>query len=362
MHLYKRGNVYWIEFIKDGKRYRKSTGTTKLAEARSWMNALKAAAQAPTLDKAIEVLRILYKEPEKIGLELGAAWETYSKLAAAVGKLNVAPKTLKDRQHKLAAFIAWTRETTPTVETVQAVSGAIAAAYAQHLAKKGVTTKTRRNTIGELSTVWTMLTKISPDIVNPWTNLSPADTDRQRIPSFTLEEERDVLEAARRVGKDWFAVCTIARHSGLRYGDIARLTWAEVDERSGVIRRKPSKTERFGISVEIPIIAPVAAALSELDRNRGDYLFPLHAELYGKRGKEIQAILSFREVLDEAGVSGRFTFHSWRHTAATRLSEAGVDVETRKRILGHTTDYNAERYDHAGHVAENKAALEAAAK
>ena len=45
----------------------------------------------------------------------------------------------------------------------------------------------------------------------------------------------------------------------------------------------------------------------------------------------------------------------------TRLAEAGADIETRKRILGHTEDITARRYDHDEHLAETRRALEAAA-
>ena len=76
-------------------------------------------------------------------------------------------------------------------------------------------------------------------------------------------------------------------------------------------------------------------------------------------------MLNFREVLVAAGIDpddGPYTFHSRRHTAAPRLAEAGAHIETRKKILGHTTDMNAERYDHSPHLNETRAAIEAASK
>jgi integrase len=361
MHLYKRGKIWWIEFVKDGVKYRQTTHTTKKAEATAWMNAIKTARKMPTFEQAVEVLRMLYKEPAQNTLPLEAAWSAYESLAGAIGKLaGLSDKTLIDRRRRLSGLVSWIERNAATIRTVEGVSGQIAAKYAEYLATMGKSTKTRRNIIGDLSTIWTALEKRSDGIKNPWKDLAPADIDRKRILNFSAEQERAVLAAAKKVGKDWFPACVIARHTGLRYGDVARLTWDEVDLERGIIRRKPKKTERFGISVELPIIAPIREALEALPR-LGDFLFPLHAELYGKKGKNVQKALSFREVLDAAGISGNYTFHSWRHTAATRLAEAGADVETRKRILGHTTDENAARYDHAAHAAEDRAALEAAA-
>lgn len=361
MHLYKRGKIWWIEYVVDGERHRQSTGATKKADAQVWMDSIKTARNMPTFEQAVEVLRMLYKEPAKNALPLEAAWSAYESLAKAIGKLaGLSDKTLIDRRRRLAGLVTWIESNAATIRTVEAVSGQVAAKYAEYLATAGKTTKTRRNIIGDLSTIWTALEKRSDSIKNPWKDLSPADIDRKRILNFSPEQEKAILEAAKKVGKDWFPACVIARHTGLRYGDIARLTWDEVDLERGIIRRKPKKTERFGISVELPIIAPIREALKSLPR-LGDYLFPLHADLYGKKGKNVQKVLSFREVLDAAEITGNYTFHSWRHTAATRLAEAGADVETRKRILGHTTDENAARYDHAAHAAEDRAALEAAA-
>ena len=362
MHLYKRNRIWWIEYVVDGVRYRQSTHTRKYAEAEQWMASIKTARKMPTFEEAVAVLKMLYRKPADGVIPLDAAWDRYVTLAKAIGKLNVQPKTLTDRCNYMRAFLDWLAHNAATIRTVEAVSGPVAAQYAQHLATQGLKSKTRQNNIGHLSTIWTILEKMSPDVRNPWKNLAPADTDHERISNFTPEQEESVLEAARVVGKDWLPICIIARHTGLRYGDIARLQWADIDLDSGVIRKTPHKTERYDIAVTLPIIEPVRNAIEGLARN-GDYLFPLHAELYGKRGKAVQEMLSFREVLDKAGLkTGNYTFHSWRHTAATNLAAAGVAKDTRKLILGHTTDENADRYDHAEHLDEVRKAMEAAAR
>lgn len=94
----------------------------------------------------------------------------------------------------------------------------------------------------------------------------------------------------------------------------------------------------------------------------GEYLFPIHAELYGNRGRAAREALSFREVLDAAGITREgVTVHSWRHTFNTRLAEAGADKETRKRLSGHTQDATSDRYNHAEYYAADLEAIEKAA-
>lgn len=360
MNLYKRGRIYWLKYQVAGVVHRVSTHATDYKEARKFRDSLAVARKAPTFEEAVEILRIIYRTPRPGSIALGDIWARYEETARAVGRLTASPRTLYERKRALHNLTEWLKNAAGEVRTAEGITGAIATRYAAHLAKGGSKTKTRANTIGHLVTVWNILEKIGNGIVNPWTRLAPVVTDSERIPAFSVEQERAVLRAAAAVGKDWLPVCTIARHTGLRYGDIAHLKWSEIDFAAGIIHRIPEKTRRYGIAVELPIIAPVRAALEPLRGRGGVYVFPQHAALYRTGAGE--EMLPFSEVLDAAGITGRYTFHSWRHTAATRLADAGISTETRKRILGHTEDATADRYDHAAHLEEVKAAMEAAEK
>lgn len=355
MKLTKRGRVWWIDYRANGKRHRQSTGTADKAVARAFMEQIDVARRMPSFEAAVSVLKQFYPDEAPQGLiPLSGIWETYTRLAAAVGKDKLASNTVRCRRNHVERLVSWIQEKRATVKYAEHVTGPIAAGFAEFLAKS-LKTKTRRNIIGDLSTVWNTLEKASAGVRNPWQHLAPPDTDGRRGKAFSREQERAVLEAAKKVGKDWYPVCAIMQGTGLRYGDVALLEWVEIQ--GDVIRLKPNKTRRHGISVAIPIVGAVRGAIESLER-RGDFLFPAHAELYGKRGK---SCFKFREVLDLAGVRGEgYSIHSWRHTAATRLAEAGADIETRKRILGHTEDVTARRYDHDEHLDETRRAIEQA--
>ena len=357
MKLVKRGRIWWVDYTVDGKRHRQSTGTANRKIAENWMNGILTAKKMPTFEAAVEVLKILYSRPVEGLLPVDGILELYERMAKTTGKLPSA-STTRLRRYRVEKFLAWLKEKRPTVKTIEAVTGPIAAAYAEKLADDGLKTKTRRNILGDLSTIWKILEKTSSQVRNPWPNLAPADTDGERGQAFTPEQEQAVLKAARKVGRGWYPICVLMRQTGLRYGDVARLTWAEIQ--NGVIRTDPHKTRRHGISVAIPLTAPAKAAIAEIEK-RGDFLFPLHSEIYGDAAAMLRTGLLFRKVLDAAGIHGKgYTIHSWRHTAATRLAASGVDIETRKRILGHTVDATARRYDHDEHLGETRRALEAA--
>lgn len=366
MTLYKRRKIWWVEYQVDGKRYRQSTHTRKYAVALAWANQINTARKMPTFEEAVAVLKMFYKKPVEGILPIDSTWDVYLELAKATGKTAIASNTMTSRHNTVKRLIEWIHRERPTVKTIEAVTGPIAAGFAMYLTKlkgrdgKPLKSKSRINIIANLTTVWKLLGSASTNIVNPWPSLRPQNVDGEIGKAFTPADERRVLDASKRVGKDWFGVCTIMRHTGLRYGDVARLEWTEIQ--GDVIRLAPEKTKRHKISVAIPITQPIRDVLKSIKRT-GDFLFPLHAELYGNRGRASRELLNFREVLTAAGLNEPgYTVHSWRHTAATRLAAAGADMETRKALLGHRVDATAERYDHDEHLAAKRAALERAAK
>jgi site-specific recombinase XerD len=53
----------------------------------------------------------------------------------------------------------------------------------------------------------------------------------------------------------------------------------------------------------------------------------------------------FQTLVDRAGIAG-VTLHTLRHTCASRLVQAGVDLYVVQKWLGHSTIVTTERYAH----------------
>ena len=380
MRLYKRHQTWWIEYRIDGRHVRKSTRLHDRAAAEAVLATMKLARTKQSNAETIAgLLGSIYERVERpAGTGLDAAWEIYRDTLATAGLDKVASDTLRKRAGHLAAFAEWCRVERPIVREIQGVDGPAAAAYAAYMSAKGLSAKTRQMHIADLSHVWRILSKSLPGLVNPWADLRPRNTAGKRHPAFTREEEARVMKAARDRGDGWPLMCLIARHTGLRYGDVATLTWGNaaeamaaeklengvVDVDANLIVVDPSKTARHGVRVVIPIErATLAPALAEARARRNAVdLFPRHARSYrtiGQAPKDSR----FCDILTSAGTdpSDGYSFHSWRHTFRTRLAEAGVSTELAMRLCGHTTSAMSAHYDHDAHLAEMARAIEQAA-
>lgn len=126
-------------------------------------------------------------------------------------------------------------------------------------------------------------------------------------------------------------------------------------------RNTPPKTSRHKIRVTVPLVGTLLAALRTARQEApGEvYVLPLHAKAYHRRTLK-SGPGAFAPILAAAKVGEGYTFHSWRHTFRTRLSEAGVADDIAKRLGGWTEDATAALYDHADRIPEIRAALESA--
>lgn len=357
MAIYKqRGSrFYWVSIYIPGsgnKSIRRSTGTEDKVKAQAIAETMRLALhrKAPA-DRLHALIDALMGEEGKPVMPLSGAWAEYERMRA-IGGRKVEPKTLNQRRRAVERFLAWTTENRPAVKALGDVGRGTAQDYAATLIESGAASKTRKNLISELATVWKELSAVH-GIKNPWPGVVPAVNDAKRGKAFTREEEAAILKAADQAGHDWGVISRLARCTGLRYGDIARLTQDSVDRTARALRLAPSKTSRHGIAVLLPL--PVAI-LDALPTAPGP-LFPEHAKCLPHQFW----VYPYSKVLAAACVGGLgYTFHSWRHTFRTRLAEAGVSDDLAKKLGGWTQDATAARYDHATRLEELRTAVESA--
>lgn len=170
---------------------------------------------------------------------------------------------------------------------------------------------------------------------NPVAHIKPLRVNNQRL-RYLSHEEMDRLLA--RADEVLSPVLITALHTGLRRGELFHLTWQDIDFKLSVIRVIQNKN---GERREIPMTNTLRATLQRLSRRlASDYVFP------GKTGHGLVDVRKrFRRALQEAGIAG-FVFHDLRHTFASHLVMAGVDMMTVKEFLGHKDIKMTLRYAH----------------
>lgn len=132
----------------------------------------------------------------------------------------------------------------------------------------------------------------------------------------------------------------VALETGLRRGDLLRLTWADVDLDSGFIRVAVEKTRREAV---IPISRACREALMELQAR------PIVSEhvFLDEEGQPLgvgRVRVAFTATKARAGIARRFRFHDLRHSFASRLASRGVPLAVIARALGHASVRTCERY------------------
>lgn len=139
--------------------------------------------------------------------------------------------------------------------------------------------------------------------------------------------------------------------TGLRVGELVTLTLADVEAAEGVIRvRGKGNRERC---VFLPgerareVLSSFLAARKLVAQDQPHLLLTPHG------GPLSQARLRqcLRALAQKAGIAVRVTPHMLRHTAATQLLEAGVDIRFVQRLLGHASIATTQIYTHVRDVA-----------
>lgn len=134
-------------------------------------------------------------------------------------------------------------------------------------------------------------------------------------------------------------IIVTALNTGMRREEILSLEWEKhIDLRHGFILLDITKN---GERREIPINQTVREALQGLIRGiNSPYVF---IDEKGARYKDVKK--SFHSACRRAGIKD-FTFHDLRHTFASHLVMAGIDITTIKELLGHKTLTMTLRYAH----------------
>jgi integrase/recombinase XerD len=161
----------------------------------------------------------------------------------------------------------------------------------------------------------------------------------QRLPEVLSAEELGRLFKGLRHPK-YQMVFKLAYGSGLRLGEILNLKPADIDSQRMMIRVDQGKGNKDRYTVLSKKLLEELRAYWKMYRPKGWLFEGWHGKPLG--GTSVQK--AFIEAKKKAGITKGVSFHSLRHSFATHLLEANVDVRTIQSLMGHENIQTTMRY------------------
>jgi integrase len=190
---------------------------------------------------------------------------------------------------------------------------------------------------------------------SPTTRVKAPKVDNGRMRFLTHEEATAILNALKAKSTDVHDITLLSLFAGLRFGEIASLTWQDMDLERGTLTIRDAKAGSRYAFLTKQVAAMLKIRDEEKDRNKGkpsDYVFQ------GRKGLMDRISATFARTVEELKLNDgiddprlRIYFHSCRHSYASWMIEQGADLYTVQKLLGHKTNVMTQRY---AHMSENR--------
>ena len=320
MGLFKRGTVWWMDFMFHGTRVRRSTETPD----RKLAGAILAKVRTDIVEGKF------FDKLEAQHHTFGDMMEQY----LAERSIVKAPKSrMRDSsalKHLLPVF---------GEKLLAEVTPKNLVAYRNHRRTEGAATATINKELQLVRHAFNLaMREWEWCRTNPMHQvaLEPAHNKIDRW--LTDDEEVRLFHAA----PLWLQeIITFALNTGMRQGEILALQWQDVDFCRGTLVVMKSKNREHRT---IPLNNVVYDLLSR-KRTVGKKAGPVFVTGQGNELKARYLIRTFTKVRDRAGLTD-FRFHDLRHTFASRLVQRGIDLYRVQLLLGHKTGAMTQRYAH----------------
>ncbi len=322
--LYKRGKVYWIAIRDKGKLCRESTETTSREDAEHFLTSRRKQIRDGEIIEAKKRKNNRFAELAKDYLKWAERQKSYRDKRLLVKQLVERFGNLKVRDLNTKIIEQWQSE---QLKCNKPATANRKLTVLKHMINKG--------------TDWEMATEETLKQVRKVKLLKENNT---RLRFLTVEECQTLIDYCASHLKP---IVTVALHTGMRLSEILNLKWEQVDLKHGFILLDTTKN---GERREIPIDNTLIKMFNNMPRGfESKYVFA------GKDGDPYKSVKrSFSTALKKAEIRD-FKFHDLRHTFASHLVMAGVDITSVKELLGHKSLSMTMRYSHLSPSHKRKA-------
>lgn len=212
----------------------------------------------------------------------------------------------------------------------------------------GRTLRTAQLSLAIFRLVWNHARKRGVvDTESPTRAITVGKINNARTRFLKPEEAQTLLDTVKKLDKNAYSITLAALYTGARLGELTNLTWSAIDLQEKSITLLHTKTGKPRV---LPMAAPLYEILKATAQGAGDELVFTNS----KKEKWREAPWGFRQAITDLKLNeGRtdkrewICFHSLRHTAASMMLAAGVDIRTIQSHFGWSTLAMLQRYTHA---------------
>jgi len=363
---------YWMARFYDrtGARRNRSTKSEDRKEARKIAEAFEDAARRKrTALQSRRVIAALHKEITGEGLPVSTVKEFFKRWLETKTR-ETKPATIefyKKESQKFLTFLGDRSDGDIAEITREHILG-----YREEQAKT-LSAKTVNHGVKCLRMIFRAAREDATISDNPaeFVRVIKAVGEKKSRRPFSIPELRAVLSAA---DDEWTSMILFGLYSGQRLGDIAKLTWANLDLQVGELRLVTGKT---GKTIIQPLAGPLKKHIETLAVS-DDPNAPIHPRAFETviRQKKSGGLSNgFAALLAQAGLrekqphrkthgdgrgvgssTGGLSFHCLRHTAVSLLKDAGIPAATVMELVGHDSAQMSEHYTHTGSESLKQAA------
>jgi integrase len=316
--LFKRGKKWYISYYLYGKQVKRAISTDRRIAERVLADTIK----------RLDLQKFRIENPN-------ISWEEFVEKYLSYSKTNKRPKSV---QRDVATIKIFTDLMKPI--KVASLTPQMFEDYKAKRVESGVKPSSVKR---ELNTLKNMVRKAYewgylPENFSSQIKKLKDSNQAKKVRFFSKEEIEKLLKVSSETVK---RIILIGLNTGFRIGEIVNLTWDDIDfnRKVAIVQAKQDWQPKDNDLREVPLKDNFVKTLKEWKQNtKSQYVL-------GKKFTTEQASSLFRKYARLAGITDA-SAHILRHTFASYLAMAGVDLYTIAKLLGHSNISTTQIYAH----------------
>jgi len=319
--VFKRGKYWYIDYVANGKRRReRASRHKKFATLR--LNEIE-----------------LQKERGELKIPDDCAIDEFFENFLTYAKAHTCETTLESYERVVIVFKRFLSSNWPVKKLSRVTGQTLEEFKLKRL--KSVSKVTVNYDLKVLTTAFNWAKKQNYLTQNPVSAVERFKVVKKQKRFFSKAEIQMILSQC---PENMYPVYMILLHTGMRKGELLNLEWKDIDFERRVVKIQPKESwlPKGKRGREIPISDELLEVLAEhRTQSEGQYVV-----LRTSRNRYHKSLLEkFKRFAQKLGIEDA-TIHTFRHTFASHLVMANVDLVTVKELLGHSDVQTTMIYAH----------------